>query len=585
MAIEAKHFINGTQIYPVNGDDIGFVLNFDNDEGMIQGEINVDSVILATDAKKLVLDHIASGAGLFQGIPYSIQIESLTFDYYIDLTETPRLSGEGDSSIEVKVKKRKSFEWFKTNADLLTFEAINKTHPIDTIETKYVIVRDNQGMIILTSLMAAYALSVSIAQQVKSLVEAIGDLAAATTPIVGVGPTGPVVSVNVGGIVWASVKAVVQTLFLLVTILAFINMMKRIIQIVYPRVRELKSSTVYELLSKGCEKLGFTFQSSIITSNSALTILPVPVVDTNTKSIFLETLLPPTQPGYTKGYPTSIDTTPTLGSLFDAFLTKYNAKIRINGNIVEFERRDNVQLISSRNVGRNLNLQAKRENQFTFNTGDAWKRYYLHYQVDFSDSHTTDISSGTKVEYNTEPINVVSDDLVNIKGLVDASIPFAFGTRKNSLNPSEEFWKGICVLVDSVSGTFGASSDLSSKVNARIGVVQISQPQFSVTKLLYQIGSRQPTNYKDYLDADTIYIDYHKINEVDVNLKEIYAEEVPFSSKDFEALENNNYIYDTNGILLEILNFEWTNKSKVAEIEYAIPAVDPTNTKTTKIYG
>jgi len=31
--IEAKHFLNGTQIYPVNGDDIGFKLDFTGEEG------------------------------------------------------------------------------------------------------------------------------------------------------------------------------------------------------------------------------------------------------------------------------------------------------------------------------------------------------------------------------------------------------------------------------------------------------------------------------------------------------------------------------------------------------------------------
>jgi hypothetical protein len=115
--------------------------------------------------------------------------------------------------------------------------------------------------------------------------------------------------------------------------------------------------------------------------------------------------------------------------------------------------------------------------------------------------------------------------------------------------------------------------------------MQISNAQFSTTKLLYQIGKKQPSNYKDYLNANFLYLKYHKINEVDINLKRIYSAEIPFSSRDFEALQNNNYIYDKEGNLLEILSFDWTNQSKKALIEYAEAAIEPTNTKTIKIHG
>jgi len=454
--------------------------------------------------------------------------------------------------------------------------------------------------------MAAYSLAIAIAEQVRSLADAIGDLTAASTPDIvipvpmilpGNGALvgnlgGPVVGTIVPNpsptskpapLTWVIIKATLQTIFLLVTISAFISMMRQIVEIIYPRVREFKSSKVYELLNRGCEKLGFTFESSIITSSSPLTILPVPINDSDNTSVFLETLLPPIQPNYTKGYPTAIDTIPTLGALVDAVLTMFNGKIFVDNGVVKLERRDNWVLTSTNNVRNTLNLQDIRENEWTYNTGEAWKRYYLHYQVDFSDSHTTDQSSATKCEYSTEPTNILAPDLITIKGLADISIPFAFGIRKNELSPAEEFWKKICDLVDDVAGSFGATSNLSSKVKARIGIMQISQPQFSTTKLLYQIGSKQPSNYKNLLDANNLYIDYHKINEVDLNFKRIYAASVPFSSKDFEALQDNNYIYDLNGELLELLSFEWINNTKTAQIEYAVPATEQTNTTTIRI--
>jgi hypothetical protein len=299
--VEVIHLLNGTRISPVNAKDIGFKLDFTGAEGVTLGEINVESIILATEARKIVLDHIEFGAGMFQGIPYTIQIENVVLDYYIDLTERPKISGDGDGTIEVKIKKRKSYDWFKTNADNLSFEAVNRTNPISTINTEYVIVRDNQGMIILTSYMAAYSLALAIAEQSKSLLKSVGDLVEAIAPDIAtiipmvlpgngalIGNLGaPVLGVIVPtpspvikppSIAWAIAKAVLQAAFLLLTILAFINMMKKIVQIIYPRVRSLKSATMYELLNKGCQKLGYTFDSSIINISSALTILPVPIV-------------------------------------------------------------------------------------------------------------------------------------------------------------------------------------------------------------------------------------------------------------------------------------------------------------------
>ena len=359
--IDAKHYLNGTEIRPQNADEIGFKIDFSGEEGVTQNEITVDNVVLVNKACKLVKSHIES-VGICQGIPYQIKIGGLVLDYYIDLTESPVI---GDHHVDVKIKKRKSFEWFKKNADVLTFEVINKTHPFNLLSTKYVIERDDRGMIVITSLMASYSLALAIAEQTKSLAEAVGQMTAAVFPLFGasVGAGAGVVTIPVKplDIAWAILNALLQLAFLLLTILAFINMVKTTLSVVFPRIRKFKSATVHELISKGCKKLGFQFQSSIITSSSAFTILPVPIVD-DSKSVFEETLLPPIQSGYTKGYPTAVDTVPTLGLLLDAVLKQYNAKIYIENNIVKLERRDNWQLTSDRAVTNTLSVQDKREN-------------------------------------------------------------------------------------------------------------------------------------------------------------------------------------------------------------------------------
>lgn len=578
MAIEAEHYIDGKRIYPVNGDDIGFVMNFTGKEGLTQNEVNVDNVILATEAKKIVNNQINNGYGLFQGIPYQIKIENVILDYFIDLVDSPKISGDGDSSIEVSIKKRQSFELFKKNADVLSFEAINKTHPINTFNVPYLIIRDNQGELIIMLGLAIYTLTKALIEAIKDLVTSITDGIKATTPNVGIPP-----SFDTGDIISFILLTAARIIYTASMLAALINLVKQIMDIIFPPLHYLKGSTFLELINKGCDKLGYSFNSSILNEYSALSVLPVPLVPNS--SIFERYFFSAWTDSYNKGYPTARDTTPTLGSLIDAILDMFNAQIKVEGNTVRLERRDYWNNTSSRRVQNTLNLQGKRENQWTYNTGEMWKRYYLHYQVDPSDIHSLDNIEGTDCEYSTEPINVGYSDLINIKGLVDITIPFALGARKDSLNFVENYVLVFAQLADSITGIFGGGTNFVSSITGRVGVVKISQQYFTVTKMLYLSNGKQPSNYLSKINANNIYSNYHFINEVDKNLKRIYEEEIKFSSKDFEALQDNNYVYNLDGELLEVLDFEWINKGKKAKLRYAVKALENTNTKTILING
>jgi hypothetical protein len=337
-------------------------------------------------------------------------------------------------------------------------------------------------------------------------------------------------------------------------------------------------------MRKGCQKLGYQFQSTILEqSYKQLTIVPVPLrKDNNSIVTNLFTL---DNGSYTKGYPTANDSTPTLGTLIDTMSEMFNAKIRVINDTVYFEKRNYWQNNAGLVITNTLNLQDKRENEWQFNTGEAWKRYYLHYQTDASDFHTLDRIQKTDCEYSTEPVSVQNADLVNIKGLVDIAIPFAFGIRKDSLTYIEEATLPFAKLADEVVQFFGGDSSLEAAVLGRVGVMMIGQQYYTTTKLLYQVGGRQPQNYLDLIGANKIYQTYHKINQVKENFKRIYTATIPFSTQQFQQLLFNNFVYDEEGNLLEILNFEWVNETKEAEIRYAILSGEGFNTKTILIDG
>ena len=151
------------------------------------------------------------------------------------------------------------------------------------------------------------------------------------------------------------------------------------------------------------------------------------------------------------------------------------------------------------------------------------------------------------------------------------NIPFALGVRKNNLNWLEKFAKTTFKLVDKVTGVFGGGTSLAAAIQNRVGVTQLSQQYYSVTKVLYGINGKQDTNYVDVIKASKIYDDYHKINEITLNSYKIYSD-VPLRMKstEFVSLINNNFAY-INGVLCEILSINFTDENSSATISYKEP--------------
>ena len=564
MILEAKHFINGVEIVPQNFDEIGFKIDYSQDYNL--PELNTDSVILVTKARQLVLDHIDT-LGIYEGIPYNVTFGGVTLNYYIDLTDSPII---GDSLLDVKIKRRKSVLNFMQNAKGLSFEALNKTHQIDTVDVSYIIARDNQEVQLILFLINTFVLSKELKESVLRVTQTAADLIRAVTfnPFP---PIGDALALLV-----LLIARAVYTAFILIQIVELIT---QIINILVPSIKTFKASKVIELINKGCVKLGYTFTSSLIPSN--LTILPVPLLN-NSPSVF-EKFTAESSDTYTKGYPTALDSTPTLGSLIDSLKEYYNADLSVLGNNVKLELHTQTPSVTIDNT---LNIQSKREDSYTFNTGESWKRYLIKYRFDTSDLHTLNNYQKGQAEYSTEPINVVNADLVDIKGLVSLDIPFALGIRKNELNYVEEKLLSLAEFADVVASAFGTDTGFASKIKERNGVLQISQQQFSQSKLLYLSGKKQPENYLSKLGATHVF-DNHASNNVKENFKRIYTSSIPLSSHQFNDIINggNTVIDSITDEVLEIISIDWINENVTAEINYSVKGNEGFNTKTVTIYG
>lgn len=568
--IETEFYINGIKHRPANADEIAF--KFDYTRNWQEAEVSVDRVILQNEAYKSVLQHIQS-IGHHEGIPYTVKIGNEIFQYYVDLTENPTYRS---SECEVSIKRRKGVDWFEKAASGLSFEAINAKTPITGIfNVPYIIVKDNQVELFIMLAISSYTITKELITAVKELADAAGDLVEAFTPDV---PP----NIKPGEIAALAIRVAASAVYVALLIIALISLIQQLVELIIPKVRNFKANTFRSLISQGLQhpELNLGFSSTLPELDS--TFLPVPLLKDKT-SIF-DFFMNNVNTAYNKGYPTASDGIwAELLGMINEICKWLNAEYRIINGVLYIENDEYWQNQSGVNIVTTLEVQDKTENEWTYNFDETWSRYYLHASYDVADSHTMDKSSGIFAEYQTQPINVINQDLVSISGLNEVGVSFAYGARKNQLNAIELQLLPLAQAADSLVNFLGGNSSLVSKVVNRVGVLQISQQFFTVPKVMWTIGGKQPTNYFNIIGMPVIYQKYHVTEQVKENFKELRRGRVRFSPAMYYAILNNNFVNDQFGNSLKIVTFEWINEAREADILYSIASIAADNLITIQI--
>jgi hypothetical protein len=566
------HYINNIQITPRNRTEIGIVSDFSGNPDELS--LNTETIILPREAKDIVEQHIAS-VGLFQGIPYKITMDGgVSLDYFIDLTDGVKVR---QHEIEVKLKRRRFLDDFRSQANGLSFEYMvsqGVQYPIRQVP--YFVVKDNQLEQTLQLAIVTYIMTKELIQAVRDTATAIANVVESATPIAGLSPAGPVISYNIGAIIRSSLLLVAQVLYTAALLVAVIKLGAQILATMFPPKRNFLGTRFVDLLEKSCQFMGYTFASSTIDRKWVL--CPVPLVR-DADSIF-DKVVSAVSPAYNTGYPSASDTTPTLGTFIDALEIMFNARLIVQNNQVRIERRDWLQNQSTSNLIPSLSLQADRDDEYSYLTdgGEVWKRYYIHYQTDFTDLHTCEgeVYGAHDVEFSTEPLFPVTDSqLLTIRGLNDVAIPFALARRKDKLTIVETLAKGLLAVVDGVTGIFGGGTSYVAQINSRKDAIRISQQYFAVTKVMYAVegefqtgGFVQRPDYLNYCGAQALWDNYHYINDIAENdwiLRENVR--VRLTAQEFVTLQSNNFVL-LDGVAVEILKIEWIDEKSWAQISY-----------------
>lgn len=556
-----KHFLNDIEITPRNRMEIGLTQNFDGNPLILS--LTTDSIILPREANSIIMNHLAT-TGIFEGIPYRVELAAgINIEYYIDFCDGFTIRNH---EVEVKIKKRKGFDDFKEKADGTSFELMSSQGVVfDNFDVPYLIVDKDLLEKAIPLIVCSYIMTKEVIEAGKQVADAIIEAIQAATPSVGLG-----VVMDTGDIIALALKIIGRIIIFALLLSALLEMATQLFEMCFPIKRKLKGVKFFELAKKGCEYLGYTFKSTIFLNEPNWTLLPVPL-SKGRKSIF--DIKPASWTwSFNKGYPSASDTTPTLGMFLDGIETMFNARIKVVNNIVYFERWDYWSTLVSSQLYPALNLQSNRDFEYSFNTDDVWKRYYIKYSTDSADLHTLDdkVYDNHDAELSTEILNATNIDLVSIKGLQQVDIPFALGARKAKLNWFEEIAKGIFKQVDNVANFFGGSTNYATQIGDRKDCLMISQMYFTTTKALYTVSGKQQANYFDIVSAKSLWERYHNINSITLNgWKIINNARIKLTSSEFVSLFENNFVY-IDGEISEILKVTYIDEKANAEISYRI---------------
>lgn len=541
--------INGQAANVRDIEKIGFRSVFEDEYNEL--ELAVDTIVLVNESRDQIYDWIyGNNPGVWVGIPATVSLGTISLDYFIDLTQNPKFR---DREVEVQIKRRYSKDSFFNLMRGHSFELLARKGVVyPTFDLPYVIVPDDQVAQAVGLYLALFITIQTGAQIIKDADDLVKDLAAA------------VADLNLATAAAIAAKIVVQAAYFLFIVNRIIELAGSFREAVFPKIRSIKSCRVKDLISVSANYFGFNYDSEAIDSFGDLILIPVPLIK-DKKSIF-KFKSDQISESFTKGYPSTGDTTPSPGSLIEAIETMINGKTNVSDGFAQTERMDFWKGIPGVQKVPFLNVSETRQNEFTLNTSDGWIRYYPHYLVDPSDINTMDNFDPNDAELGTEVLNVIATDLNLNKGLIDVPIPFALSTPKSDFTWVEELAIKLFNTIESVIGM-----TTSNIINNRIGVMQISQEFFTTTKIGILQNGKLDLNQADKLKAFALWENFHIIESPELNSYKVYENaKITLNFEEFEDIRNSNYI-NLNGVICEILSILYIPYTSSATIKYRVP--------------
>ncbi len=570
---KTRHFINGQDFgEPREWQTLKISKNFlDEKEDVTINITDLEFVLKANNyLQKRILNGLTGGVGIFEGEPYKIVVGDegnpiYTFDGYLDFTDETTVLGREE--IICSLKKREGNDWLNDVADGFSFAYLADQGVItsgDYVKVPYVINYVPDGMQLIVLSISLYMMTKELIESVQSIAEAIADITDAATPVIGVGVGFGAVAVtawDLGNFILAALKLIARIAYTIAIVIAIKELIEQIFEQLLPAKRYHLGMSIRTLFEKACEYLGLQFQSSIPELDS----IHIPRKDKKGGE------------RGESGYPTNDGPIYTFGELIRVYKEVYNADYIISNGVFRFERRDKFDVVSSFVMPNYFTNQDRLLDGYKFNTDEMVANYNINWAYDVQDQNTLDDQTGRIFQAITTPINVIDKKLVNIKNLVEISIPFTIGKTKTSLTGVEELAKDLASFVDNLTGIFGGGTNFSGQIKNRIGSLLLSSHFLTAGKMVKMSGNKLARDQRAEFDARKLWDNYHFINSfAEINGEHnqyVKYEEasVPMTLQGFSELLRSNKLTDSQGNEITIENIlEYDVHAGKAIINYRV---------------
>jgi hypothetical protein len=577
---EQKYILNGVQYNAPEGwEDVTIEANYIDDN--TQPSLTVSDYTFPLEARDAIHNWFHGAIGGFEGMPFELllnnnQSQQVGFKAFLDFyTNYEELLEDG--RVNVTLLKEDSIDDLYSKLESLTYgylESIGAVGPADYISVDYVVEKKFNLFEILMTAIMTFLMVKEFAEAVSKTIDNINKLATSTIPIVGVGGLGPVISVNVGAIILATLSLILQILYTAILLIAIIKLAKTLFDILIPPKRKHKVILLKTALLKVANHLGYGLVMPSDVFNNLHYLPSNPRLDEKKSNGLINS---------TKGTPTGIPNVLDYGyncaDMFNLAKKLIRGKIAIIGNNIHVRpMNDPFWFQQSTWSLPDVLIKSKR-----YNLSELKSTKVIEFKIDPNDEWTIDNYKGTAYEIKTSPINILNQKAVLLKGLDEVNFNVALGNRKDKLNSIENILKALGGLVDSVTGLFGGGTNLASGITAKVGVLKQTDNWHTIPKLLPLNGGKLSINHRTLFSSKVLwnsYLNYDSfIKDGFKRQRALYENiEIPFGIEDFKQLTLNPY-FQFKGNTAKITNFTWTTGRDKANISFWVEEIYSTNLK------
>ena len=523
----------------------------------VQGSIETDSFTFVNDAftiiQQAVKNGLNGGNGIFEGLPYSIDIQQgqnseNVFKGFLDMKSLDFLI-PNEPKITARLIKEDGLNNLSERLEGLTFAlleangSITKSsyEDIETIIEKKV------------TFLEQALLALSIYLMIKEIIESIRTIANIIATIASI--TSSSLTGAVGALIYAIASLIFQAAYTALMIVALIDLVTEFLNNLIPPVKKLKAIKLRTALNAIFSHLGYQFVSPI-------------------KELDEYYYMPSKAEGrQNKGIPFDSDYGFIANEFVQLCTSMFKAQIFLQNGVVQLRtEKDDFFLKQSTYI-----LPDVLDAPFSYNTDELKESVLISFRDDISDEYTVDNWKGTSYVVTAKPKTQTNQKAVQINGLNEVRIPLSLGNRKEGLTSLENALNSFITTANNLFGVFGASNTFPL-LTKRVGLLKVSTQFFNNPKILKVKSSKLPTDYRTGLSAKYLYDNYINYDSfVQNNYKrqrKVYqGVTIPFSYSDYKKVLNNSYFTTNQGKNGKITSLNWTIESDKAEIDFYIEEI------------